>query len=61
MHAKLLQFQCMQQATIRVHFPDGFVVEATFKSTETMSDLMEVVRKVIGRPDLPFYLCKTSL
>jgi len=51
--------QRTKQATIRVHFPDGFVVEATFKSTETMTDLMEVVRKVIGRPDLPFYLYTT--
>lgn len=45
------------QATIRVHFPDGFVVEATFKSTETISDIMELVRKSITRHDLAFYLC----
>jgi len=45
------------QATIRVHFPDGFVVEATFKSTETVSDIMELVRKSITRQDLAFYLC----
>lgn len=47
------------KATIRVHFPDGFVVEATFKSTETVSDIMELVRKAITRPDLPFYLYTT--
>ncbi|KAJ7544688.1 hypothetical protein O6H91_09G089500 [Diphasiastrum complanatum] len=49
-----------QGHTIHVHFPDGFVVEATFKSTETISDLMELVRKSILRSELPFYLCKKS-
>ncbi|KAG0585035.1 hypothetical protein KC19_3G252500 [Ceratodon purpureus] len=47
------------KATIRVHFPDGFVLEATFKSMETISDIMELVRKAITRPDLPFYLYTT--
>lgn len=56
MYAKLRNWN-VPQATIRVHFPDGFVVEATFKSTETISDVMELVRKAITRPDLPFYLC----
>ena len=56
MYAKLRNYN-VPQATIRVHFPDGFVVEATFKSTETVSDIMELVRKAITRPDLPFYLC----
>lgn len=47
------------KATIRVHFPDGFVVEAVFKSTETIADIMELVRKTITRPDLSFYLYTT--
>ena len=32
-------------------------MEATFKSTETISDVVELVRKAITRPDLPFHLC----
>lgn len=47
------------KATIRVHFPDGFVVEATFKSTETIADIMELVRNSITRQDLAFYLYTT--
>jgi tether containing UBX domain for GLUT4 len=47
------------KATIRVHFPDGFVVESTFKATETIADIMELVRKSITRQDLAFYLYTT--
>lgn len=44
MYAKLRNYN-VPQATIRVHFPDGFVVEATFKSAETISDIIALVRK----------------
>lgn len=48
----------VMQATLRVLFPDGFVLEANFKSSETISVLLELVQKAIVRPELPFYICK---
>jgi tether containing UBX domain for GLUT4 len=47
---------CVLQAIIRVQFPDNFVLEATFRSADSLSSLIELLQRVLVRPDLPFYL-----
>ena len=46
------------QAVIRVRFPDNHTLEGTFHPSETVQSLVDLIMKVIARPDLPFYLCK---
>ncbi|XP_039033465.1 plant UBX domain-containing protein 1-like [Hibiscus syriacus] len=47
------------QAVIRVRFPDNHTLEVTFHPSETMQSLVDLITKVIARPDLPFYLYTT--
>lgn len=47
------------KAVIRVRFPDNYILEAKFKSSEEIQKLVDLLRKVIARPDLPFYLYTT--
>lgn len=44
------------KAIMRVRFPDGYILEAEFHSSATVHSLVDLLRKVIARPDLPFYL-----
>ncbi|KAL7603094.1 plant UBX domain-containing protein 1 [Lactuca sativa] len=44
------------KAVIRVRFPDNHTLEATFHPTETMQSLVDLLVKVVARPDLPFYI-----
>ena len=46
------------QAVIRVLFPDNYILEAKFQASDSLSKLVDLLRKVISRPDIPFYLCK---
>ncbi|CAH1440877.1 unnamed protein product [Lactuca virosa] len=41
---------------IRIRFPDNHTLEATFHPTETMQSLIDLLVKVVARPDLPFYI-----
>ncbi|MQM20905.1 hypothetical protein Taro_053935 [Colocasia esculenta] len=41
---------------IRVIFPDGYVMEARFGRCETVQQLVDLARRAVRRPDLPFYL-----
>jgi hypothetical protein len=43
---------------MRVRFPDGYILEADFLPSERIHSLVELLMKVIARPDLPFYICK---
>ncbi|XVE84102.1 hypothetical protein DITRI_Ditri16bG0142600 [Diplodiscus trichospermus] len=47
------------KAVIRVRFPDNHTLEVTFHPSETVQSLVDLVAKVIARPDLPFYLYTT--
>uniref|UniRef100_A0A1D1YU07 Tether containing UBX domain for GLUT4 n=1 Tax=Anthurium amnicola TaxID=1678845 RepID=A0A1D1YU07_9ARAE len=47
------------KAIIRVRFPDSYVLEAKFHPSETIQSLMDLIIKVVARPDLPFYLYTT--
>ncbi|CAH1420570.1 unnamed protein product [Lactuca virosa] len=44
------------KAVIRIRFPDNHTLEATFHPTETMQSLVDLLGKVVARPDLPFYI-----
>ena len=46
----------IKKAVMRVRFPDGYILEADFHPSETVQSLMDFLKKVISRPDLPFYL-----
>ncbi|XP_051217897.1 plant UBX domain-containing protein 1 [Lolium perenne] len=44
------------KAVMRVRFPDGYILEAEFHPSEAVHSLVDLLMKVIARPDLPFYL-----
>ncbi|CAM0904113.1 unnamed protein product [Alopecurus aequalis] len=44
------------KAVMRVRFPDGYILEAEFHPSETVHSLVDLLMKLIARPDLPFYL-----
>lgn len=44
------------KAVMRVRFPDGYILEAEFHPSATVHSLVDLLMKVIARPDLPFYL-----
>eukprot|EP00262_Sarcandra_glabra_P013082 TRINITY_DN3541_c0_g1_i1.p1 TRINITY_DN3541_c0_g1~~TRINITY_DN3541_c0_g1_i1.p1 ORF type:complete len:250 (+),score=50.49 TRINITY_DN3541_c0_g1_i1:70-819(+) len=47
------------KAVIRVRFPDNFTLEATFHPSETIQSLIDLLMKVMARPELPFYIYTT--
>ncbi|KAK1270585.1 hypothetical protein QJS04_geneDACA014062 [Acorus gramineus] len=47
------------KAVIRVRFPDNYTLEVKFQPSETIQCLVDLLRKVLARPDLPFYLYTT--
>ncbi|CAH9123199.1 unnamed protein product [Cuscuta epithymum] len=49
----------LTKAVIRVRFPDNVTLEASFHSSETIQDLVDLLVKAVLRPDLPFYLYTT--
>ncbi|RZS25131.1 hypothetical protein BHM03_00058289, partial [Ensete ventricosum] len=47
------------QAVIRVRFPDDYILEANFQPSETIQTLVDLLMKVVARPNLPFFLFTT--
>ncbi|KAD6796075.1 hypothetical protein R6Q59_020034 [Mikania micrantha] len=47
------------KVVIRVRFPDNNTLEATFHPSETLQSLVDLLAKVVARPDLPFYIYTT--
>ncbi|GLJ44238.1 hypothetical protein SUGI_0924140 [Cryptomeria japonica] len=47
------------KTVIRVQFPDNYIIEADFEPSESISTLMDFLRKVIAQPELPFYIYTT--
>eukprot|EP00268_Persea_americana_P000716 TRINITY_DN10216_c1_g2_i1.p1 TRINITY_DN10216_c1_g2~~TRINITY_DN10216_c1_g2_i1.p1 ORF type:complete len:197 (-),score=27.74 TRINITY_DN10216_c1_g2_i1:128-718(-) len=47
------------KAVIRVRFPNNYTLEVKFHSSETVQSLMDLLMKVVARPDLPFYIYTT--
>ncbi|XP_025824035.1 plant UBX domain-containing protein 1 isoform X2 [Panicum hallii] len=44
------------KAVMRVRFPDDHILEADFLPSERIHSLVDLLMKVLARPDLPFYL-----
>ncbi|WCJ20332.1 plant UBX domain-containing protein 1 [Euphorbia peplus] len=47
------------KTVIRVRFPDNHTLEATFNPSEKIQSLVDLLTKVIARPEVPFYLYTT--
>lgn len=47
------------KAIVRVQFPDNYVLEAKFQPSDSISTLIDLLKKVISRTNLPFYLYTT--
>lgn len=46
------------EATIRILFPNRYVLQGIFTPYETIENVMEFVRSYLADPDIDFYLCK---
>ncbi|KAL5984049.1 Plant UBX domain-containing protein 1 [Asimina triloba] len=49
----------INKAVIRVRFPDNLTLEANFHPSEMVQSLVDLLMKVVARPDLPFYIYTT--
>lgn len=47
------------KAVIRIRFPDGHTLEATFHPSEPLQSIFDFLKKVLARPELPHYLYTT--
>ncbi|KAF7112318.1 hypothetical protein RHSIM_RhsimUnG0241300 [Rhododendron simsii] len=47
------------KAVIRVRFPDNYTLEATFHPSEAIQSLVDLLKKVVAEPELPFYVYTT--
>lgn len=45
------------QSVIRVRFPDDHTLEVIFHPSETIQSLVDLLVKVVARPELPFHIC----
>lgn len=43
---------------LRIHFPDEHVIQATFKPTDTVKDVMTFLRPFLANPTAEFTLCE---
>lgn len=48
-----------KKCIIRIHFPNRLVLQTIFKSTETILDIIDFVRKYLVDESLDFCLCKS--
>ncbi|CAH8361038.1 unnamed protein product [Eruca vesicaria subsp. sativa] len=49
----------MTKAVIRVRFPDNHTLEATFHPSEKIQCLIDLVKRALAQPEIPFYLYTT--
>ncbi|CAN8266243.1 unnamed protein product [Cochlearia groenlandica] len=49
----------LTKAVIRIRFPDNHTLEATFHPSEKIQCLIDLLKRVVARPDIPFYLYTT--
>ncbi|KAG2261396.1 hypothetical protein Bca4012_013855 [Brassica carinata] len=49
----------LTKAVIRVRFPDNHTLEATFHPSEKIQCLIDLVKRALAQPDIPFYLYTT--
>ncbi|KAI9402848.1 hypothetical protein POPTR_001G337533v4 [Populus trichocarpa] len=48
----------IRKVVIRVRFPDKDTLEVAFPSSEKIQSLLNLLKKVVARPELPFYILK---
>lgn len=49
----------LTKAVMRVRFPDNHTLEATFHPSEKIQCLIDLVKRVLAQPEIPFYLYTT--
>ncbi|KAK4746683.1 hypothetical protein SAY87_025720 [Trapa incisa] len=49
----------LTKSIMRVRFPDNITLEATFHPSEKIQSLVDLLKKVLAQPGLPFYLYTT--
>lgn len=49
----------LTKTVIRVRFPDDHTLEATFHPSEPIQSIFDLVKRVMARPEFPFYLYTT--
>ncbi|ESQ32743.1 hypothetical protein EUTSA_v10004822mg [Eutrema salsugineum] len=49
----------LTKAVIRVRFPDNHTLEATFHPSEKIQCLIDLLKRVVAHPDIPFYVYTT--
>ncbi|XP_010528188.1 PREDICTED: plant UBX domain-containing protein 1 [Tarenaya hassleriana] len=49
----------LTKAVIRVRFPDNITLEVKFHPAETIQCLIDLLKRVVAHPDIPFYLYTT--
>lgn len=47
-----------KKCIVRIHFPNRLVLQSVFKSTETVLDIINFIRKYLVDESLNFSLCK---
>lgn len=47
------------KAVMRVRFPDNYTLEANFHPSETIQSLIDLLKRVVAQPELPFYIYTT--
>ncbi|GAA0139092.1 hypothetical protein LIER_00708 [Lithospermum erythrorhizon] len=47
------------KAVMRVRFPDNYTLEAKFHPSETIHSLIDLLKRVVAHPELPFYIYTT--
>lgn len=50
-----------KKCIIRIHFPNRLVLQSVFKTTETVLEVINFVRKYLVDESLEFYLCKYKM
>ena len=54
----LRNLQIYKKTLIRIQFPDRSVLQAVFRSVETVADVHTFLNELLADRNLPFFLCK---
>ena len=57
----LNQLSMYKSTTIRIQFPNRFVIQSKFSTVESVAVVMEFVKKFLINPQCDFYFCKFSV
>ena len=51
--------QTYTRSRVKIKFPDGFVIQASFGAKETVQDVYDFLKECLLTPDRKFYLFET--